>query len=448
MNNSEHKIEKKFGVGVLFVILAAIIILILTQAYLYGKFLMGSDLLIKLASDKDDLFFKESQSQEVIFKISAGMNPICSAECKYEFHDLSSGETIDSGEFNITPIFPVENKYTLNKVNTGEVQKLALFSVECKAQKARFCYTKGDTVKRTKLITLNYESDEGEEVEIENSAICCLDGICNKCCDDKCSDKNYPIIFLHGHSINKVLPADYSFDALRKIRDQLTKEGYVDAGTMVTSYSKESPGLWGIVDAPIALSASYFFDVYKTADGEEIIVTSKDKSIDTYAIRLRDIISTVQYRTNKDKVIIVAHSMGGLVTRRYVQIFGDSEIEKAIFISVPNHGVDGNIREYCSLLGEGSTCSDMDKDSIFINRLDNSPPPGFPIENIIGFGCEMGGETGDGVVKNSSQFLSYAKNYYMLGACDELRLDFFHQSIADTDKYPQVYEIVNETIRK
>ncbi|MBI2045614.1 alpha/beta fold hydrolase [Candidatus Pacearchaeota archaeon] len=216
---------------------------------------------------------------------------------------------------------------------------------------------------------------------------------------------------------------------------------------MVTNYEREDPELLGKVNAPIAVTASYFFDVYKTKEGEEITVPSKTESIDTYAIRLRDIIDTVKYRTGKDKVIIVAHSMGGLVTRRYVQVFGDSNIEKAIFITIPNHGIDGKVRDYCAVFGEKSTCEDMDKNSIFINKLDNSPQPTFPIENIIGIGCNMSSETGDGIVKNSSQFLDFAKNYYVNGACNELGLEFFHEEITDIDKYPKVYEIINKTIR-
>lgn len=447
LNNPESKSGKRFAVAILVLLMTAILFLILTQVYLYGKFLMGNDLLIELSSDKDNLFFSQEQPQEVTFKISSTMNPFCAAECHAEYYDLSSGWLIDSEDFNITPLFPKSKTYTIESTKTNEAQRLNLFSVKCRTQKERFCYTKSNEVERSVLITLNYGFDEQQRRIMNDSALCCLNNLCEKCCDNDCSDKNYPVIFLHGHSVNRALPPDYSLNALAKIKDKLTNEGYIDAGDMVTGYVREQPGLWGMVNAPVAVTASYFFDVYKTQYGEELIVPSKTESIDTYAIRLRDIIGNVKYRTNKDKVIIVAHSMGGLVTRRYVQIFGDSEIEKAIFITIPNQGIDGKVRDYCALLGEGSTCDDMDKDSIFINRLDNSLPPSFPIENVIGIGCDMGPETGDGIVKNSSQFLSFAKNHYIEGMCNELELAFLHKSILDVDKYPEVYDIINKTIR-
>lgn len=440
MKNPQNKTFKKVALLTLFFIIAVIGIIALTQTYFYGRFLIGNDLLIKLSADKNDLFFSHDEAKDINFKISASMNPICTAECRYEFLDLSSGVITDSGSFNLTPLFSKTQTYFLKGLRTNESQRLSLFNVRCKAQKARLCYTKGEEVKRSVLITLNYASSQ-------DPGICCLNGTCERCCDANCSGKNYPVIFLHGHSVNRALPADYSLDKLAKIKDKLVQEGYVDAGIMVTNYEREDPGLWGRVNAPVAVTASYFFDIYKTESGEETTVPSKTESIDTYAIRLRDIIDAVKHRTGKDKVIIVAHSMGGLVTRRYVQIFGDSNIKKVIFITIPNHGIDGKVRDYCSLLGDGSTCSDMDKDSIFINRLDNSPQPAFPIENIIGFGCTMGEETGDGIVKNSSQFLSFANNHYIQGACNELGLEFLHEEITDIDKYPEVYEIVNETVR-
>jgi len=659
LRNPEKKRRKKFALIVFIFLFAIIFFLILTQVYLYGKFLLGSDLLIKLSADKDNLFFSEDQNQDVTFKISATMNPFCIAECSYQFFDLSSGNLIESGEFNMTSIFSKSKTYTLNKTETTESQKLNRFDIKCKTQKARFCYTKAEEITRSILITLNYglseeqkkimneskeriielkkrissiEQDLNEsdlniaginnsfsaenlseessnlhnqiqtlnnsimnledlwkikkifvtpeeiigaelmirgvnqsgiglkekiasEIYLYNSLIenitytksrlnemlkfnltnsscdkldekisgfnvaisefinesdltkkeenikkiaseilafyqeskeesgeicpietaisgknfseirivslqkvipefyleepeplCCFYGKCEKCCDENCSNKNYPVIFLHGHSVNKALPADYSLDALAKIKGKLSDEGYVDAGAILISSVKEQPGLWGRVNAPVAVTASYFFEVYRTEDGGEITVPSKTDSIDTYAIRLRDIIETVKYRTNKDKVIIVAHSMGGLVTRRYTEVFGDSNIEKAIFITIPNHGIDGKVRDYCSILGEKSTCEDMDKDSIFINKLDSSPPPGFPTENIIGFGCVMGDETGDGIVKNSSQFLSYANNYYIEGKCNELSFDFLHESIVDPDKYPAAYEIIRNSL--
>jgi pimeloyl-ACP methyl ester carboxylesterase len=39
-----------------------------------------------------------------------------------------------------------------------------------------------------------------------------------------------------------------------------------------------------------------------------------------------------------DQISIVAHSMGGLLTRRYLKTHGTSKVEHAVFIGTPNHG--------------------------------------------------------------------------------------------------------------
>jgi len=274
---------------------------------------------------------------------------------------------------------------------------------------------------------------------------CCYLGNCEKCCDGTCSSENYPVIFLHGHSINKALPADYSFDAFVEIKDELSGDGYIDAGAFVISDAEES-GLWGRVNSPIMVTASYFFDTYKTSAGESTTVASKTDGIDTYAIRLRNIVNSVKERTNKDKVIIVAHSMGGVVTRRYIQIFGGDNIDKIILVDVPNHGISDKVKDYCAVIGSETACNDMKSDSVLINQVNNDDTDLVPAYNIIGIGCNMGDETGDGIVKNSSQFLNYATNYYVNGTCNELNFEYLHNDILYPKLYPEVYEILKKIL--
>ena len=282
----------------------------------------------------------------------------------------------------------------------------------------------------------------------EPTPICCLYGKCEKCCDETCSNIYYPILFLHGHSFNKDTSADYSLDAFGRIKEKLREEGYIDAGAVIISQSSEQNGLWGKVNAPIEVTGSYFFDISKSETGQETIVPSKTDNIDTYSLRLNDLIDTVKARTGKDKVIVVAHSMGGLVTRRYIQIFGEkNDIEKIIFITVPNHGIEGNIKNYCPLIGSQVECNDMNKDSLLMNKLNNAPNISIPIYNVIGIGCSMDGEQGDGVVKESSQYLSYADNFYVEGICNEREFKFLHETILNPEKYPQTYEFILEKLK-
>jgi hypothetical protein len=270
---------------------------------------------------------------------------------------------------------------------------------------------------------------------------------CETCCNDSCSNENYPVIFLHGHIINKALPADYSLDAFSAIKQKLVYEGYIDAGAVVLSSIAEPKGLWGKINAPMIVTASYFFDTTQTTNGE-VTVQSDTESIDTYAARLNNLIGIIRYRTNKDKVIIVAHSMGGLVTRRYIQLFGSKDVSKIVLVDVPNHGIDDKVRDYCAVLGPEIACNEMDKDSSFMKNLTDTSTEKVPTYNIIGIGCDMGNETGDGIVKNSSEYLNYATNYYVKGTCDELNFNFLHETIIYPDQYPETYNIIKNAIKQ
>jgi hypothetical protein len=277
-------------------------------------------------------------------------------------------------------------------------------------------------------------------------SMCCFLNNCTTCCNGDCSKEDYPIIFLHGHIINKELPADYSLDTFTKIKEKLVLENYIDAGAIIANLATEPKGLLGKVNAQMIITGSYFFDTRKTSSGETTI-SSTDANIDTYAMRLKSLVDTMKYRTNKDKVIIVAHSMGGLVTRRYIQLFGADDVDKVILVTVPNHGVTDKVKNYCSVLGPKITCDEMNENSTFIYKLNNLPSEFVPIFNIIGSGCNMGDETGDGIIKNSSQYLPSAINYNVKGTCDELNFEFLHEFIIDPDKYPETYTFIDNALK-
>ncbi len=661
---SRKKIKFKLtNKTVILIILTSILVigLVAAQAYLYVNYLLRNDTLVRLSAEENNLFFTENQNQDVNFKISVTTNPFCSAECNYNFVDLSTGKEIDSGSFNLTTIFSKIKKYTLenNHLVSGS-QTLNRFEVSCKSIKTFLCYTGGEESKRAVLLTLNYNltqtdfefkkfskkeilligenlstilgkltnssaglfsinnsfdseilqnsysnlsysfiktndsfylikklwetqnfsylkrelpqlnnqiqilSADAEKLnqqiisnvsfynglvenltnsreilksvslmnidsssciklndlvlelnyvadklnsnidliyegmivenisleiknfynsiqtnpsnpacslikEITNKTLskieiipsnvsnyeiflnepvssCCFLGKCETCCENQCSKENYPVIFLHGHLINKALPSDYSLDTFNAFKEKLTSENYIDAGSVVLSSIKEPKGLWGKVDARVIVTASYFFDTNQTANGE-ITVQSNDKSIETYAERLNKIVELVKYRTNKDKVIIVAHSMGGVVTRKYVQTFGGKNVDEIIIVTAPNHGIDSKIRDYCALLGAEIACREMDKDSEFMKKLNLQSTELVPTYNIVGVGCNMGDETGDGIIKNSSQYLNSATNYQVKGICNELNFQYLHEYIVYPDKYPETYNIISNILK-
>lgn len=273
---------------------------------------------------------------------------------------------------------------------------------------------------------------------------CCYNHSCEKCCDNACvnNGEKYPIIFLHGHSFNQAVSAEESLDSFEEIQRALEKDNYLNAGSLYLSSSKDNiTGVWGKINYPLTIRASYYFDLL-TNEGKNVIIQTKTDNLDTYTLRLREIINEVKSKTNRQKVIIVSHSMGGLIARRYIQVFGEEDIDKLIFISVPNHGISGKAITVCPVFGTKLECNDMDKNSLFMNKLNNAPTPSIPIFNIIGIGCQTNGETGDGVVTNSSQYLGYAKNYYVNGTCKETEFTYLHTEILNLKENPETYGLI------
>ena len=139
--------------------------------------------------------------------------------------------------------------------------------------------------------------------------------------------------------------------------------------------------------------------------------------------------------------------MGGLVARSYMQIFGDSSVDKLIMISTPNKGISESVSEYCPVLGEKKECNYMSQESIFIKKI-NDPlktPKNTGLYNIIGIGCDMKNGNGDGIVRKEDAELEYAENFYVNGSCSRLKL--LHAKILDIDNYPEVYEHVKTALR-
>ena len=286
----------------------------------------------------------------------------------------------------------------------------------------------------------------------DNAPVCCIFGECAPCCTDAAcasNEETYPVVFLHGHAFTAQSTPSYSLDAFNLIQYALEDEGYLNAGivTPTTSSKDAVAGEWGLSGKPISVKASYYLDSYR--EGKDyIIVPTKSENIDTYALRLKDIIETVKERTGKDKVNIVAHSMGGLVARRYIQVFGDGEVNKLIMIAVPNHGVEGKARDYCPLFGEQKECQDMQAASLFLNRL-NDPskqPKKVEMYTIAGVGCGPGKNQGDGIISAQSAHLEGALQYNITGSCGGIFGEQLHTEILDVEKYPRVLGIIKQIL--
>lgn len=61
-------------------------------------------------------------------------------------------------------------------------------------------------------------------------------------------------------------------------------------------------------------------------------------SVETSSMKLKEKIEEIKLKTGSDKLNLVAHSMGGLVVKEYLKLFGNDSIEKFIDIATPHTG--------------------------------------------------------------------------------------------------------------
>ena len=375
---------------------------------------------------------------------------------------LNSNTTLGNYSVAILKAILPDNKSTepeiYNPLNTAYDKLLAAINLEISENLLKYDYTfcnKTLTYKQQTfsiylpnvseiakvILQTNFTPVQKINVTLEEQPpICCVFNKCNPCCSDEKCENNpglYPIIFLHGHSLNKQNSAEYSLDAFNKIISRLEKKGYLNAGvvTPLSSYSEFIKGEWGLSGKPVLVKGSYYYTSYFNL-GQNIIVTQKSENIETYAIRLKELIDLVKHRTGKDKVIVIAHSMGGLVARSYINIFGDQSIYKLILIATPNYGIEGSVNDYCPILGERKECNDMSASSVFIKRLNAAEPPkNAKVYIISGKGCNTAKDDGDGIVTLQSSQLPYAKNYIVEGNCTSVLGADLHKDLLNIDKY-------------
>ncbi|MFP4118916.1 MAG: esterase/lipase family protein [Candidatus Woesearchaeota archaeon] len=309
-----------------------------------------------------------------------------------------------------------------------------------------------------KILISSYESLAPNEKQVSsslprslspNKPTCCFRNNCTDCCDDnpECG-ANYPIIFVHGHALSKSNSPELSLVAFSQLQKHLQEEGYIDAGEIAdeSRLSAVPKGDWGRINTPVSVRVSYYYLGHYDI-GDTAIVTQKTERIENYAIRLKEFIDLVKYRTGSDQVIIISHSMGGLVSREYVRLFSPNDVDSLVMIGTPNHGIEGSVKRYCSVTGASKECEDMETGSIFLRRLNTAQRDGIPgtdVYTIRGSGCEMDDDRdGDGVVLSENVPLEFATNYRVNGTCPEsLFEDTMHTRLVRPEEYPEVYKLI------
>ncbi len=270
---------------------------------------------------------------------------------------------------------------------------------------------------------------------------------------DNLSDVNYPVLFVHGHTIIEKESISYSIDDFKEYQEKLDEEGYyLDKGIVLLSTKKSdlSGGVWAKLDKPISLRMSYYYGAYDKFGS--YIGPEDNQKISVYGDRLSEIVDKVLYFSGKNKIDIVAHSMGGLVTRDYIENKGGmNRVNKLILIATPNNGTEGYIKTYCGNLHPGPECVDMKKGSEFLRDLNKDRiTEGVLYYSLIGLGdyfymsCPEG-DKDDGVICESSAYLEGAENLYFnkKGGKEPM-----HNWMTTPSIYPEIYDEVVNLLRR
>ncbi len=354
----------------------------------------------------------------------------------------------------------MQNTYDITTIDQEIFDEILVISLNLSEEKS-LC---DDDVSKTKgyNIDIDVEALNSSRLKLRNISLseesafileipppqCCIFGECKPCCSHNDCSAYYPVVFVHGHAISKDNRPENSHEAFNKMQELLEAQRYINAG-QIGEGSVVPAGEWGRMPAPISIRVSYYHIAYVDI-GKYQLVSQKTEKIENYAIRLKELIQEVKERTGKDKVDIVAHSMGGLVTREYIALFGEDDVNKIILIGTPNHGIEGRIKRLCSITGSSRECRDMYHDSIFLKRL-NSPQNRF--EEIEGYtitatGCEMKLGEGDGIVLARNVPLNYTTNYEIESECTDIWNSNLHTRILNPDNYPETFELISSILKE
>ncbi|WP_028103969.1 esterase/lipase family protein [Pseudoduganella violaceinigra] len=91
--------------------------------------------------------------------------------------------------------------------------------------------------------------------------------------------------------------------------------------------------------------------------------------IEQFAVQLEQAVQGLLAASRSDKVIIVAHSMGGLVARAWLRRFGAQHAARIITLATPHHGTD------LAHMGPGHNARQMRRDAEWLAQLDAADRP-------------------------------------------------------------------------
>lgn len=125
--------------------------------------------------------------------------------------------------------------------------------------------------------------------------------------------------------------------------------------------------------------------------------------INRHARDLAHAVEDICAQTQSQRVLLVCHSMGGLVARAYVQRHGgDKRVLKVVTLGTPHHG------SRAALLAAGANVAQMRPRSNWLEALNAEPWPDTPITSIYSVDDNL-------VMPHDSAHLRFARNIPLAG---------------------------------
>ncbi len=271
-------------------------------------------------------------------------------------------------------------------------------------------------------------------------------------------DKNYPILFVHGHSFANQDTTGSSLKTFYSMEQKFINDNLAFRGESIFPNHNLKAGVYRNKGKPVTFLTTYYSSVL-SPDG--VFVNEDDtESIRIYGTRLTEVIKEIKKATGKNKVNIVAHSMGGLVSREHIRQTNGEHVNNLIMIATPNNGVwrrdiQANVwltlGQGCVIGHAGKECDDMLHDSNFLTKLNNEKENEVKIFTIAGkCGFSDVGESWDNVVRVKSVELNNAIDNYVYLCKNENKYSLessFHNAMLNPNEVPDVYNKVIEFLK-
>jgi hypothetical protein len=137
-----------------------------TVFYSWLQLLLKGGIGISVDSERDFVLTDSREQENISFRVEVKNRFFCSAECFYEFRDLSHDKVLERENFPGRNGITFNRSYVVSPPNKGTGQLAYEFYTECNSQKTLLCRTEGGRVKSS-FVTLVYERSIAEREFVE-----------------------------------------------------------------------------------------------------------------------------------------------------------------------------------------------------------------------------------------------------------------------------------------